>query len=109
MEKAQNLVATHAKSNHIVGSSISPSGRKEHSDPRFYTWSAKLVNSIRPLKVKVFVNGLEGDVVAGEKYATKVEIGGPNSRAFPFLGPALIETAPQAVLILAAAVRKVIK
>jgi len=38
-----------------------------------------------------------------------IEIGGPNSRAFPFFGPALTETAPAAILLFAVAVKKVIK
>jgi len=109
MEKAQNLVATHAKNNHRVGSQLSPGERKSHPDPRFYTWSAKLVNSIHAEKVQVFVNGLKGEVTAGEKYATKIELGGPNSRAFPFMAPALTETAVPVVALLGAAVKKVIK
>lgn len=109
MEKSQNLVATHAKNNHIAASGLSAGERKTHSDPRFYTHSAKLVNSIKAEKVQVFVNGLKGEVTASEPYATKIEIGGPNSRAFPFFGPALTETAIPVVALLGAAVKKVIK
>ncbi len=109
MEKAQNLVVTHAKSNHRAGSQISPGERKAHTDPRFYVWSNDLLSSIRAEKVKVFVNRITGEVVAGEKYATKIELGGPNSRAFPFFGPAITETAPAAILLFATAVKKVIK
>ena len=109
MEKAQNLVVTHSKSNHIAASGLSAGERKTHADPRFYTHSAKLVNSIHAEKVKVFVNGLKGEVTAGERYATKIELGGPNRRAFPFMGPALVGTAPATILLFAAAVKKVIK
>ena len=109
MEKSQNLVATNAKNNHIAASGLSAEERRTHTDPRFYTWSAKLVNSIHAEKVKVFVNGIKGEVTAGEKYATKIELGGPNSRAFPFLVPALVETGPATILLFAEAVRKVIK
>ena len=49
------------------------------------------------------------DVTAGEKYATKIEVGGPNSRAFPFFEPALIGTAPAVIELFALAVKKVIK
>lgn len=109
MEKAQNLVAIHAKNNHIAASQLSAGDIKTHADPRFYTHSSDLVNSIHAEKVKIFVNGLTGEVTAGEKYATRVEIGGPNSRAFPFMGPALTETGPAQIALFAAAVKKVIK
>jgi len=109
MEKAQNLVVTHSKSNHIAASGLSAGERKTHSDERFYTHSADLVNSIKPEKVKVFVNGLKGEVTASEPYATKIEIGGPNRRAFPFMGPALTGTAVAQIALFAAAVKKVIK
>jgi len=109
MEKGQNLVATNAKENHVAAQSLSPAELKSHPDPRFYSHSSKLVNSIHPEKVKVSAFGLEGDVTAGEKYATKIEVGGPNSRAFPFFGPALIGTAPAVIELFALAVKKVIK
>ena len=109
MEKGQNLVATHAKSNHRVASGLSRAAIKEHADPRFYTRSTKLVSGIKAEKVKIFVNGLKGEVTASEPYATRVEIGGPNSRAFPFFGPAVTETAPAVILLFATAVKQVIK
>jgi len=109
MEKSQNLVVTHAKNNHIAATQLSAGERKEHPDPRFYTHSADLVNSIKAEKVQVFVNGLKGEVTASEPYATKIEVGGPNSRAFPFFGPALTDTAIPILAIMGAAVKKVIK
>lgn len=109
MEKAQNLVATHAKNNHIAASQLSAGQRKTHADPRFYTHSSDLVNSIHAEKVQVFVNGLRGEVTAGERYATKIEIGGPNRRAFPFFGPALIDSTPAIIALFNIAVKKVIK
>ena len=109
MELSQNKVATNAKSRHIVGSQLSREQRKTHPDSRFYTWSADLVNSIKAEKVQVFVNGLKGEITASEPYATLIEIGGPNSRAFPFFGPALEEEAVGIVAILGAAISKVIK
>ena len=109
MEKAQNLVATHAKSNHIRAKGLPREVIKLHADPRFYIRSNKLVSGIKPEKIKVFVNGLRGEVTASEKYATKVEIGGPNSRAFPFFGPALVDSTPAIILLFATAVKKVIK
>jgi len=75
----------------------------------FYTHSADLVNSINAEKVKTFVNKIEGKVVAGEKYATKIEVGGPNRRAFPFFGPALVKKTPEIIAIMGAAVAEVIK
>ena len=109
MEQSQNLIVTHAKHNHKVGSQISPAEITEHTDPRFYTWSADLVNSINAEKVKVMVNKIEGDVSAGEKYATDVELGTPNRRAFPFLKPALNASYAGIIAIMGAAVKKVIK
>ena len=109
MEKSQNLVVTNSKSRHVVGSQLSREQVKEHSDPRFYTWSSDLVNSIKAEKVQVFVNGIKGEVTASEKYATKIEVGGPNRRAFPFFGPALTEEAVPIVALLGAAVARVIK
>ena len=102
-------MATHAKSNHVAASQLSAGERKTHPDSRFYTHSAKLVNSIKAEKVKVFVNGLKGEVTASEPYATKIEVGGPNSRAFPFFGPAVTETAIPVIGLFATAVKKVIK
>ena len=108
-------MATHAKGQHLRGNSLSREAVIEHEDlqgtgsPRFFTWSAKLVNSIKPEKVKVFANGLKGEVTASEPYATKIEIGSSNSRAFPFFGPALVETAVAQIALFAAAVKKVIK
>jgi len=107
MEKAQNNVATHAKARHQAG--VSREEAILHPDSRFYTWSAKLVNSIHPLKVKIHLNGLTGEVVAGEKYATLIELGGPNRRAFPFMDPAVTETAPVNIALFAAAVAEVIR
>ena len=115
MERSQNLVATHAKEQHLSGASLSREAVLEHEDlqgtgaPRFFTWSAKLVNSIKAEKVKVFVNGIKGKVTASEPYATKIEIGSANSRAFPFMGPALVETSVAQIALFAAAVKKVIK
>jgi len=125
MEKSQNLVATHAKSNHVAGKPLSRAERKAHPDARFYSWSSDLVNSIHAEKVEVFVNGIKGEVTAGEKYATAVEtgdynktgdisaigteLGTANRRAFPFMGPALAGTAVQVIALFGAAVKKVIK
>ncbi len=133
MELSQNLVVTHAKSQHLRGKSLSREAVLVHEDlqgtgsPRFYTWSSKLVNSIHALKVKVLPNGFKGEVVAGEKYATAVEtgeysktgeidtgaigveLGTPNRRAFPFLGPAITESAPAIILLFAKAVRRAVK
>lgn len=109
MEMSQNLVVTHAKHNHIRGKSLSPAERKEHADERFYGWSQKLVDSIHPEKVEARIYSIKGEVVAGEKYATKVEVGGSGRRAFPYMRPALDASNEAILLIFAAAVRKVIK
>jgi hypothetical protein len=55
--------------------------------------------------VKVSLTGLTGEVVASEAYAGKVELGGPNSRAFPFLGPALNDNSEEILMILGSAVK----
>ena len=109
MELSQNLVATHAKASHIRGKSLSLAERKEHPDERFYGWTQKLANSIHALKVKATPIKIEGSVVAGEKYAAKVETGGPNSRAFPFLGPAVNENGEAIIGIFIAGIRRIVK
>jgi len=109
MELGQNKVVTNAKSRHVVGSQLSATERKAHPDERFYTWSDDLVSGIKAEKVKAFTYGITGEVTASEKYATLIEIGGPGRRAFPFFGPALVEEGPGIILILGAAVAKVVK
>jgi len=109
MELSQNKVATNAKSRHVVGSQLSRPERKSHTDPRFYTWSADLVNSIKAEKVKVSITGITGEITASEPYATLIEVGSSSRRAFPFLNPALTEEAPGIIILLGAAVSKVIK
>ena len=109
MEVSQALVANHAKANHLKGKNLSAAERKAHSDPRFYAWSQKLVNSIHSEKVKVTAFNIKGEVSAGEKYAARVELGSANSRAFPFFGPALEKNSQEIINTFAAAVKKVIK
>ena len=109
MEISQALVANSAKANHLKAKNLSAAERKVHSDPRFYSWSQKLVNSIHAEKVKVSAFGIKGEVSAGEKYAARVELGTANSRAFPFLEPALAKNSQEIINILGAAVKKVIK
>ena len=109
MELSQNKVATNAKSRHVKGSQLSSAERRSHPDERFYTWSADLVNSIKTEKVKALPYGITGEVTASEKYATLIEIGGPNRRAFPYFGPALEQEAVKIVALLGAAVSKVKK
>jgi hypothetical protein len=103
------MVANEAKSNHVAANSLSAGEAVAHDDPRFYTRSGKLVNSIHGQKMTVTLNSIEGHVVAGERYATKIEVGSPNSRAFPFLGPALETKADACIATLARAIKKVIK
>ena len=107
MEKSQNLIATNAKSRHQAR--VSREEAILHPDTRFYTWSGKLVSSIKAEKVQVFVNAIKGEVTASEPYATLIEIGGPNRRAFPYFGPALTEEAAPIILLMGNAVAKVIK
>jgi len=102
-------VATNAKGRHLVGKEVSRAELDLHADPRFYTWSEDLVNSIKAKKVKVLPWGLTGEVTASEPYATLIEVGGAGRRAFPFFGPALVEEGPGIILILGTAVSKVIK
>jgi len=68
-----------------------------------------LVNSIKAEKVKALPYGITGEVTASEPYATLIEVGGPNRRAFPFFGPALVEEGPGIIILFGAAVSKVIK
>ena len=90
----QALMANHAKRNHVRGKSLTPLQRRAHADKRYFTWSAKLTNSIQPRAVRFTQTEVIGEVVASESYAAIVELGDPpRRRAFPFFGPAIRETA----------------
>jgi len=105
MEVSLNLIEVSAKANHKRAKSLSPDVRKEHPDERYYTWSGQLTGSVHAEKVKVSLTGLTGEVVASEAYAIPIELGGPNRRAFPFLGPALNDNSEEIFMILGSAVK----
>jgi len=109
MEKSLNLIEVSAKANHTRGKSISREERKAHSDKRYYTWSGDLTGSIHSEGAKATLSNISGVVSASEAYAEKVELGSPNRRAFPFLGPALSDNDEKIVELFATAVKKVIK
>lgn len=114
MEKSLNLIEVSAKADHWRGESLSREAVIQHEaidteEERFYTWTGQLVGGIHAEDVKVTLTGLSGAVVSTEPYSERVEIGSPNSRAFPFMGPALYDNGQQIVIILGAAVQKVIK
>jgi HK97 gp10 family phage protein len=106
MQIAQNEVVTSAKANHKAPP---PEG---HPDDRYYDRTGRLTNSIRADKVNIAKEILTADVLAGTpalvKYAIGVEMGTSRSRAYPFLGPALTENEKKIMVILAAAVKKVV-
>jgi len=109
MEKSLNLIEVSAKANHLRGKSLSPFAIKDHQEERFFTWSGKLTGSIHSEGAKATLSNISGIVSASEAYAEKVELGGPNSRAFPFLGPGLDDNDDEIIGIFAKAVKKVIK
>ena len=112
MEQAANNVVTHAKAEHeFVGptSGASVPYIREHTDPRFFTHTAVLVNSInsdRPVQIRP--NGLLKEVYAAAPYAAHVELGTSKSRPFPFLSTALIATGQANVNLFVAATKRVL-
>ena len=112
LEKAAGNTINRIKSkDHIHGKTLSRQTVREHPHKEFYTWTQELLNSIRRSEVKVFLNGAEIEIRAGSNtinYAAKVELGGPNRRAFPFLAPGLEETENENMVIMADELKKVL-
>ena len=108
MGKSLNLIATAAKEDHLRGDSLSPAGVKDHQEERYLTWSGELTGSIHSEGAKATLSSISGIVSASEPYAEKVEFGGPNRRAFPFLGPALDDNNEKILEMFAVAVKKVV-
>lgn len=110
MEKAQTRVVTHAKANH----ERAPAGGGHPSD-RYYDRRGMLTNSIRPGTVTVTLDSITGEVLAGGTakglvdYAIHVETGTSKSRAYPFMVPALEETAAANFQGFGEAIRKAIR
>ena len=109
MEISLNKIVTTAKSNHERAKSLSPSELKLHPSDRYYTHTGKLTGSIHAEKVQATLTGISGAVVASEAYAAKVELGGPNRRAFPFMQPALVGNEQAFIYIMTNHIRMVIK
>lgn len=105
MELWGNAVVDHMQANHqyIKPGTPNPAG---HPDPRFYTHTQQLVNSMHIEDAVVSAANISVKVLASETYAENVENGTPNSRAYPFMGPALIETKQLGVSIVALAVKR---
>jgi len=93
----------------LRGKSLSPYGVRDHQEERYFTWSGDLTGSIHSEGAKATLSNISGVVSASEAYAEKVELGSPNRRAFPFLGPALSDNDEKIVELFATAVKKVIK
>ena len=85
--------------------------RIDHPYPRYYDWTGNLTGSIRAGKVRIYKDGAEILVHAGSPtvdYAAKVELGSPRTRAFPYMKPALEESAQEHLQILGAVLKRVI-
>lgn len=96
-EYVQSLVVTQAKANH---------GANAHNVARFETQTGQLEASIVPLPVALKGTVIEGPVMAGQPYAGFVEYGTSKSRAYPFLGPALMANEKPYVKYLKKALRE---
>jgi len=110
VDLASEAVANHAKGKHFqVGTGVGSSAKaKAHEftfkNPdgslRFKIRTNNLVESIQTKESKVVKGIVQGQVFAGEKYAERVEEGGPGTRAFPFMKPAAEATRPQFIKII---------
>lgn len=114
LQAGASEVIQHAQAGH--GRPASKAERIAHPDPRFYTWSSRLTNSMRLGETRVFKDGAQQEILAGGMfggqevdYAMAVEFGTSRSRAFPFFGPALKETGNKVLAILAKAIRRALK
>ncbi|MFA4971744.1 MAG: hypothetical protein WC683_03975 [bacterium] len=130
MEIAGNNVVEHAKANHRRPPE-SPAAVREHSDPRFYTRTGNLVNSMRAENAQVSDLAITVPVVAGDTrvdyaaiietgrksaatfgggafnpWAALTEFGGAGRRAFPFFRPAIMKTARRNFGIIGEGVRR---
>lgn len=98
------------KRDHVQANTLSPAEVKEHPDERYYTHTARLTNSMRASDAQIDAKGSPYvEISAGDEktqYAKKVEMGGPNSRAFPFMELALKEKHVEGMAILVSATRR---
>ena len=109
MDKSLNLIEISAKAGHIRAKSLSKEDRASHPSDRYYTHTGDLTGSIHSEGAKASLTGISGIVSASEAYAEKVENGSPNSRAYPFMAPALNDNGEKIVNLFAVAVKEVIK
>lgn len=113
LEVAANNVVTHAKAGHRFARSLDLLTVASHPDKRFYTRTAKLVNSIRIGDTRETMEGVETEVLAGDPglvtYAVFVEKGTRTAREFPFLEPALKETAQVNLEVIANILKRMLR
>ncbi|MBE3088033.1 MAG: hypothetical protein IMZ71_02805 [Chloroflexi bacterium] len=110
LEVSAANVVKHMQMNHRRPATTAE--RIGHPDPRFYTWTGKLVNSMRAGAVKVGFKVMSIEVKAGDRstnYAADVEFGTPHSRQFPFFRPALAETAKVNMEMIGSSIRKALR
>ena len=116
LEVAANNVVTQAKGEHIFFKSLDPATVAAHPDRRFYTRTAKLVNSMRIGKTTEFAGGIQTEVLVGGisvrgidgvtgyvNYAPFVE------EEYPFLEPALKSTAQTNLNLIAKTVKDLLQ
>jgi HK97 gp10 family phage protein len=110
MQMAGNLVVTRAKADHPRPASKSE--RKAHPYKRFYTWTGKLVNSMRIGETQAFFDRIIQFIHAGDgltDYAAAVEFGTVNAKAYPFFLPALNDTKKDALKVMGLGVLRAIR
>ena len=111
---ASEAIANHAKGKHFfVGVGKGSSARAREGElvfknpdgsPRFRVRTNNLVKSIQAKASKFRRGSVFGEVVAGIEYARKVEEGGPGTRPFPFMKPALEAVRPKFLKLIRKAV-----
>lgn len=86
VEIVQSKVVEHARAKH---------GKDAHREDRFVTRTTGLERSIAAGGVKITDRMISGDVEARMPYASFVEEGTSNARAYPFMKPALFSNGPE--------------
>jgi len=105
----QTLVINHAKANHLWRWSLGPETASRHPHDRFYQVTGKAVNSMRPGRIFTTKTSISAEALAGGPatgYVAGLEFGTARSRAFPFMGPAIVGTAQDGLALLAYALQR---
>lgn len=116
IEFVGEAVVNHAKRKHFfVGTGVGSSARAQAGEIRFKNPDGSLrfkirtnnlVRSIKAESVRTLRGKVQMEVTAGTgiEYAKRVEEGGPGTRPFPFMKPAVEAIRPKAIKIIKATV-----